>query len=370
MAPAIDRRSLQHFDWVLLGLVTCVLGIGLANLYSATSPGVESGLPPEFRRQLLALGVATGGMLVALILDYRRLERLAVPVYVGTLLLVASTLILAPVTRGSRSWLVYGSFSLQPAELAKVGLILAMARYFHRNPPSEIRRVRDLWGPALIAAAPVGLIVLQRDMGVAVLTLLIAATYLLFVRIPARAWAVLAAAAVVALAGMWTYVFKDYQKERILDFLDPSRDPLASGYQQIQSRIAVGSGELFGKGYLEGTQTQLQFLPTQHSDFAFSVLAEEWGFLGSVVLLGFYFMLLIWGLVVANSSKDSFGGMLAIGVVGMLFWPAVINVAMVLGLAPVIGVPLPLVSYGGSQLLANLVAIGLLMNVSMRRYIF
>ncbi len=370
MRPAIDRRSLQHFDWVLLGLVLAVVAIGFANLYSAASPGAVSGMPSEFRRQLLALGVGTGGLLLALVLDYRRLERLAVPVYVATLLLVASTLVLAPVTRGNRSWLIYGPLSLQPAELAKVGLVLAMARYFHRNPPGEIRRVRDLWAPALIAAGPIGLIVLQRDMGVAVLTLLIAATYLPFVRIPARAWGGLGAAGVLALAGLWTYVFKDYQRERILDFLDPSRDPLSSGYQAIQSRIAVGSGGLFGQGYLQGTQTQLQFLPTQHSDFAFSVLAEEWGFLGSVLLLAVYFTLLIWGLVVANNSKDGFGAMLAVGVVGMLFWPAVINVSMVLGLAPVIGVPLPLVSYGGSQLLANLVALGLLMNVSMRRYMF
>ncbi len=370
MRPAIDRRSLQHFDWVLLGLVTAVVGIGLANLYSAASPGTESGMPSEFRRQLLALGVGVGGLLVALVLDYRRLERMAVPVYVATLLLVASTLVFAPITRGNRSWLIYGPLSLQPAELAKVGLILAMARYFHHNPPSEIRRVRDLWMPALIAAGPVGLIVLQRDMGVAVLTLLIATTYLLFVRIPTRAWVAMGAAGVLAFAGLWRFVFKDYQRERLLDFVDPSRDPLASGYQAIQSRIAVGSGGLLGQGYLEGPQTQLQFLPTQHSDFAFSVLAEEWGFLGSLVLLGLYFTILIWGLVVANNSKDKFGAMLAVGVVGMLFWPAAINVAMVLGLAPVIGVPLPLVSYGGSQMLANLIALGLLMNVSMRRYIF
>ncbi len=368
--PAIDRRSLQHFDWVLFGLIAAVLAIGLANLYSAALPGTQSGLPNEFRRQLLALGVAVVGMIGAIVIDYRRLERMAIPVYTATLLLVASTLVLAPLTRGNRSWLVYGGLSLQPAELAKVGLIMAMARYFHRNPPSEIRRLRDLIGPMLIAAGPVGLIVLQRDMGVAVLTLMIATTYLLFVRIPTRAWVAIGAAGVLAFAGLWQFVFKDYQRERILGFLDPSRDPLASGYQAIQSRIAVGSGGFFGKGYLEGTQTQLEFLPTQHSDFAFSVVGEEWGFLGSTLLLGIYFMMMIWGLVVASNSKDSFGAMLAIGVVGMLFWPAVINVAMVLGLAPVIGVPLPLVSYGGSQLLANMVALGLLMNISMRRYIF
>jgi rod shape determining protein RodA len=367
---SIDRRSLQHFDWVLLALVLGVLSIGLATLYSATLAGAASGLPSEFRRQLVALALGAAAFTVALVVDYRRMERLAPLAYAGSLLLVASTLVLAPLTRGNRSWLIYGPLSLQPAELAKLGLVLMLARTFHRNPPGEIRRLRDLWAPALIAAVPVGLIVLQRDMGVAVLTTLVAATYLPFVRIPWRAWAGIAATGLVAFAGLWRFVFRDYQRERILDFVDPSRDPLASGYQAIQSKIAIGSGGLLGKGYLEGTQTQLQFLPTQHSDFIFSVLAEEWGFVGCMVLLVLYLGMLLWGLVVASHSKDGFGAMLAVGVVGMLFWPAAINVAMVLGLAPVIGVPLPLVSYGGSQLLANLIGLGLLMNVSMRRYIF
>jgi rod shape determining protein RodA len=368
--PFIDRRSLQHFDWGLFGLVALLVAAGLANLYSATRSGVESGLPPELRRQLFALAAAAPAMLLALAVDYRRLERWAAPIYLGSLVLLASTLVLAPLTRGNRSWLIYGPLSLQPAELAKVGLVIALARWFHRNPAVRVSRLRDLLPPALIAALPVSIIVLQRDMGVAVLTLLIACTYLPFTGIPWRAWAALAGVGAVALAGLWTFVLKDYQQKRILDFLDPSRDPLASGYQAIQSKIAVGSGGLFGQGYLEGTQTQLRFLPTQHSDFAFSVLAEEWGFLGSVLVLGLYFGVLIWGLVIARNSKDGFGAMLAVGIVGLLFWPLAINVAMVLGLAPVIGVPFPLLSYGGSALLASLIGLGLLLNVSMRRYMF
>ena len=367
---SIDRRSLQHFDWLLLALVVAVVAIGLATLYSATLTGSSSGLPGELRRQLLALLLGALAGAVALAIDYRHMERLAPLVYVASLLLVASTLVLAPVVRGSRSWLIYGPFSLQPAEFAKLGLVLMLARQFHRTPPGGIRRLRELWAPALIAALPVGLIVLQRDMGVAVLTLLVAATYLPFVRIPWRAWVGIAASGVAALVGLWHFAFREYQRQRILDFLDPSRDPLASGYQAIQSKIAIGSGGLFGKGYLEGTQTQLQFLPTQHSDFIFSVLAEEWGFVGCLLLLLLFLAMLLWGLVVASHSKDGFGAMLAVGVVGMLFWPAAINVAMVLGLAPVIGVPLPLVSYGGSQLLANLIGLALLLNVSMRRYLF
>jgi rod shape determining protein RodA len=367
---SIDRRVFQHFDWLLLGLVLAVLGIGLANLFSATQAGVEQGLPAEFRRQLAAVAIGVLAVTFLLMVDYRRLERWAPALYAAALLLTASTLVFAPVTRGNRSWLVYGPLSIQPAEFAKLGLVLLMARWFQRHPPGLVRRLRDLLVPGLILAGPVGLILLQRDLGVAVLTLLIGATYLLFVRIPARAWAVVGAAGLMALAGLWSFVFKEYQRKRILDFFDPTRDPLASGYQAIQSRIAVGSGGITGQGYLEGPQTQLQFLPTQHSDFAFSVLAEEWGFIGCSVLLVFYLSMLVWGLVVASNSKDGFGSMVAIGVVAMLFWPAAINVAMVLGLAPVIGVPLPLVSYGGSQVLANLIGLGLLMNISMRRYIF
>ncbi len=174
----------------------------------------------------------------------------------------------------------------------------------------------------------------------------------------------------VGLVSLWMFGLAPYQQRRILDVIDPGRDPLASGYQAIQSRIAVGSGGLLGEGYLEGTQTQLHFLPTQHTDFAFSVLAEEWGFVGSCAVLFLYLTLMLWGLRVARNSKDSFGAMLAVGMVGMIFWPLVLNIGMVLGLAPVIGVPLPLFSYGGSALVTSLVGLGLLMNVSMRRYVF
>ncbi len=367
---AIDRRSIQHFDWLLFGWILLLVCIGLANLYSATAAGASDGMAPEFRRQLMALGVAAVAFSVAAFVDYRKLERLATPIFIATLILLASTLVLAPVTRGNRSWLIYGPFSLQPAELAKIGLIIAMARYFHNHPPTQAIRVRELFVPTMIAILPVAIIVLQRDLGVAVLTALIAATYLPFLRIPMGVWVVILLAGIAGMAGLWQFALRDYQRDRILDFLDPSRDPLSSGYQAIQSKIAIGSGGLFGRGYLEGTQTQLQFLPTQHSDFVFSVLAEEWGFVGAGTTLLLYTGVLLWGLVVARNAKDTFGAMLAVGVVGVLFWPAVMNIAMVLGLAPVIGVPLPLFSYGGSALLAALIGLGFLINISMRRYIF
>lgn len=370
MSTMTLRRPLERFDWVLLGLTAAVLLIGLANLYSACRPGPDNLLPGFFVRQLAALGVALVALGVALIMDPRRFENLAPLLYGGVLALMASTLVFAPVINGSRSWLIYGPLSFQPAELGKVGMILMLARHFHRNPPIARLRLRDLMAPVLIVAAPVGVIALQRDLGVAMLTLLVGISYLLVLRISMRVWALVSGLAALVCTLAWQFVLREYQRDRILDFLDPSRDPLSSGYQAIQSRIAVGSGGFLGQGYIEGPQTQNGFLPTQHSDFAFSVLAEEWGFLGCAVLLAVYLGMLVWGLRVASNARDSFCAMLAVGVVGMLFWPAAVNIAMVLGLAPVVGIPFPLISQGGSQLLANLIALGFLMNVSMRRSMF
>jgi len=364
----LDRRSVQNFDWVLVALVGVLLGFGFVNLISATAAGVEGGMADVVRRQAMAVGLGAAVVVVTAFVDYRHFERFGLPIFAATLFLLALTLVVGTVTRGAQAWLFQGSF--QPSELAKIGLVIALARYLHRNPPNTITRLRDLAVPLLITALPVGLIILQRDMGVALLTLLVALTYLPLVHIPLRAWAGVAVFAAAGLAALWSFGLKVYQRERILDFLDPSRDPLASGYQAMQSRIAVGSGGLFGTGWQEGTQTQLRFLPTQHTDFVFSVLAEEWGFVGSTVVLIVFFSFLLWGLWIARNSKDGFGAMLAVGLVGTLFWPAAINVAMVLGLAPVIGVPLPLFSYGGSALLSAALAVGLLLNVSMRRYVF
>jgi len=363
----VERRRGQHFDWAFAGIVLCLVLMGLVNLVSAAAAGVEGGSDIVSRQAwVLLLGAGVAGIVLAI--DYRHYDRFAYVIYGGTIALLLITLVIAEETRGARAWLFSGRF--QPSEIAKIGMIIALAHYFGRRPPSSIRRLRDLFVPGLIVAIPVGLIVAQKDLGVAVLTLMIGLTLLPLVHVPLRAWAGLAALGAAGMAVLWQYGLKGYQQERILGFLDPSRDPLASGYQQMQSKIAVGSGGLLGTGWQEGTQTQLRFLPTQHTDFAFSVLAEEWGFIGSALVLGIYAFMLLWGLLIARNSKDTFGAVLAIGLVGTLLWPAAINVAMVLGLAPVIGVPLPLFSYGGSALLSAALAIGLLLNVSMRRYVF
>jgi len=363
----VEGRRMQHFDWVLAALVLGLVGMGLVNLVSATASGVEGG-SGIVGRQVSVLGLGAMLIAVVLLIDYRHFDRFALVLYGGSLALLLLTLVIADETRGARAWLFSGRF--QPSELAKIGMVIALAHHFSRNPPSTITQLRQLLLPGAIVALPVALIVAQKDLGVAVLTLLIGLTLLPLVNVPLRAWFGIALLGAAGLAALWRYGLKDYQQQRIMDFLDPSRDPLSSGYQAMQSRIAVGSGGLFGTGWQEGTQTQLRFLPTQHTDFVFSVLAEEWGFIGSVLALGCYVAMLLWGLLIARSSKDTFGAVLAIGLVGTLLWPAAINVAMVLGLAPVIGVPLPLFSYGGSALLSASLSIGLLLNISMRRYVF
>lgn len=363
----VDRSRGQHFDWTLAAIVLILALMGLVNLVSAAAAGVEGG-SDIVSRQMIVLGLCVFVVGAIVAIDYRHYDRFAYLIYAASVVLLLLTLAIAEETRGTRAWLFSGRF--QPSEFAKIGMIIALARYLGRHPPSEIRRLRDLFLPGLIVAIPVGLIAAQKDLGVAVLTLLIGLSLLPLVNVPLRAWVGIAFVAAASLVALWQYGLKGYQQERILGFLDPSRDPLASGYQQMQSRIAVGSGGLMGTGWQEGTQTQLRFLPTQHTDFVFSVLAEEWGFLGSALVLAVYAMMLLWALLIASNSKDTFGAALAIGLVGTLLWPAAINIAMVLGLAPVIGVPLPLFSYGGSALISAAITIGLLLNISMRRYVF
>jgi rod shape determining protein RodA len=368
--PGIDRRLIQHFDWSLFGTALLLALVGVGNLVSAAPESAATGMPDTALRQLTFLGIGLIVLLVALIPDYRILERLALPLYLGTLVLLVVLLFAGPVINGSQRWLVMGSLRLQPSELAKLALLVLFARILTRRATAPELRLRDLIGPALLAAAPVALVLRQPDLGTAMLLALIAGTFILFSRIRIRSLLWLGAAGVAAAGSAWFFYLHDYQKERVLTFLDPDRDPLGSAYHAIQSQIAVGSGGWFGMGFMRGPQSQLDFLPEQQTDFVFSVLAEEWGFIGAALVLLLYLAILVRGLLVARDAKEPFGAYLAIGIVALLFWPVVINVAMVIGLAPVVGVPLPLLSYGGSSLITCMAGLGLLINVSMRRYVF
>jgi rod shape determining protein RodA len=273
------------------------------------------------------------------------------------------------ITSGAQRWVRIGSISFQPSEFIKLSFILVMARFFHRPPSREGYSLKDLPLPFVLLLLPMGLILRQPDLGTAIILLLVFFSILIFVKIR---WSTLltiglVGAAIVPLC--WNFL-KEYQKRRILTFFNPELDPLGAGYHIIQSKIAVGSGGILGKGILKGTQCRLGFLPEQQTDFIFSALGEEWGLIGSLIIVGLYFILILWGLRIAVQSKDRFGAILSFGVVAMLFWHIFINIGMVLGVMPVVGIPLPLLSYGGSFLVSTFIGIGLLLNVSMRRYLF
>jgi len=248
-----------------------------------------------------------------------------------------------------------------------IAVIIVLARYYSRVVNPAGLSLRDLFTPFVLTMIPFFLIVKQPDLGTAMLIALIAGSMTVFIKIERRSLIYIIVSCMLTVPLVWFFM-KGYQKKRILTFLNPDSDPLGAGYHIIQSKIAIGSGMFTGKGFLQGTQNALSFLPEQHTDFIFSVLAEEWGLAGCVVLLVIFLMLIIWGLNVAHRCRDPFGTILAVGVTAMIFWQVFINIGMAMGLMPVVGVPLPFISYGGSSIITTMICMGLLMNVSMRRF--
>ncbi len=368
--PGIDRRLIQNFEWPLFMMAVLVAGIGIANLISASPEQAVTGLPDTAWRQIIWLGIGIGLLFASLIPDYRTLERLALPFYGVVVLLLVAVLFGGRIVNGSQRWLDLGPLNVQPSELAKLAVILLFARILARRSPSAPVGLRDLIVPGILIAIPAALILKQPDLGTTLIVCIVSASFLVVTRVRIFSFLLLAAFGIGAITVAWLFFLHDYQKERVFTFLNPERDPLGAAYHAIQSQIAVGSGGLFGKGFGQGSQSQLDFLPEQQTDFVFSVLGEEWGFVGVAVVLALYLGILIRGLMIAHSSKDLFGSYLSLGIVALFFWAGVINIGMVIGVLPVVGVPLPMLSYGGSALLTCMLALGLLMNVSMRRYIF
>ncbi len=363
----VDRRFLHNFDWVLLLFLGAVSGMALLNLYSASYPPVSWGMPPYIKQcYLFLMGLAA--ILVILTFDYEELHSWNYPFYIFIVILLLIVLFAGNSAGGAQRWINLGFFKLQPSELAKLMLVITLASYYSRKEVDGGYGLKDLVTPVALTGLPFVLILKQPDLGTALMLLIIFISMTVFARISWQTYLVGIILGGGATVLAWFYVLKPYQKRRIETLLDPGKDPMGQGYQILQSKIAVGSGGNFGKGYLEGTQGHLHFLPERHTDFAFSVWGEEWGFFGSLFFLGVYFCMLFWGLYIAMSARDRFGVFLSFGVVVLIFWQAVINLLMVLGLLPVVGIPLPLVSYGGSSLLTTLLALGILMNVRMRRF--
>jgi rod shape determining protein RodA len=377
----IDRRLLAHFDWGLFTLTMFIPLCGLAVLYSAgydpDSPvnlfgwvSVEFGSAACLKQGIyLCMGLIA--MLVGMSIPTHYFHRYAYILYGGALMLLVAVALFGVVVNGSRRWLDLGGFNLQPAEFMKLGLIVTMARVLSKSPPKDgsSYRLPELIIPSLFILVPMGLIMQQPDLGTAISLGAVGFAQILFVGIRPKTLGLIVAAVLLFSYPAW-HMLHDYQQRRILVLLDPESDPQGSGYHITQSKIAVGSGELFGKGYRKGTQTQLEFLPEHTTDFVFSVLAEEWGFVGSVFMIMLFFGLLSFMLRVAHRSRDLFACLLAFGITAQFFAHVVINIGMVIGLMPVVGIPLPLVSYGGSSMISLMFGIGIVQGVSMRRMLF
>ncbi len=370
-----ERMSFRAGPLIDMPLMLAAVGIvtlGLVNLYSATSVYVESAgqhsrLADNYVSQIYWVVVGALFAILAAAIDYRHYERLAMFLYAGGMGALGLVLMLASDIRGSARWIEIGGFAFQPSEFMKIVLILMIARFVHNDPKTEPRTLVDLALPIMMTAAPCALVMAQPDLGTAIIYALIAGSMLSINRVKRWSFITLLGATGAGVTVLWNYLMKDYQKARVTSFLNPEADKTGTGWHALQSQTAIGNGQLLGEGYMRGTQNQFGLLPDQFSDFPFAVFAEDWGFLGGVVLIALYAFLCIWSVHIASQAKDRFGAAVAVGVGAMVFWHAFCNIGMAIGVLPVVGITLPLFSYGGSSIVTMLIGLGLLMNVSMRR---
>ena len=364
-----DRRLATNFDWGTLALSLAIVALSIVLLYSATYERTE-GPSGMHVKQLLWAVIGLVSMCAVICVDYQTLCRHAYVLYGVLLVSLVVVLLFGRVVNGSQRWLVLGPWHLQTSELAKPVLILVLARYFTEHTPAGAAPLsfRDLCLPVLLVSLPFGLIVKQPNLSTAMVLAAILCIMVLMIglRVSTLLTTLLLGAGVLPLA--WTLVLKDYQRERLLTLLNPQPDLLGAGYHSWQSKIAIGSGGFWGKGLLAGTQSRLSFLPERHTDFIFAVLAEEVGFVGVMLLLCLFGCLLAHGFSIAYRSRDRLGALIATGVVSTLAVQIFLNIGMTIGLVPIIGLPLPLLSYGGSSLVMTFLCLGLLMNVRMRRF--
>lgn len=370
--PRSERHlvPLVGFGWSMILISLTLAGIGLVAVFSAT---VASGQPGRslVLRQVTWCSMGLVLMAASLLFDYDVLRRWAGWLYVAVVGALIAAWVVGKIAGGSQRWLEIGFMRFQPSEFAKLALVVILARYFADRGGRGNPEPRELILPILLTALPVGLVLVQPDLGTAGVMLLISLSMIAFAGVGRRAlwWG----AAVTVGIGVLIFLVGDhlmmeYQKKRLMTFLNPGDDPLGAGYHILQSQIAIGSGGVLGKGFLQGTQNQLMFLPVKHADFVFSILAEEWGFIGCIAVLGLYLALFLCGLGVVGKARDRFGELTAFGCTVMLFWHVTVNVGMVMGLLPVVGVPLSFLSYGGSSLLAAFLAVAIMVNISMRRF--
>ncbi|NDF14057.1 rod shape-determining protein RodA [bacterium] len=362
------EEEFKWLKWVPLLLELLLVTVGLMNLSSATA--VEDKSMGLWRNQAVSAALGAIITLVLYFPHYSFLSRLAYLVYLGNVGLLLAVLAFGRASLGAKRWINLGGFSLQPSELMKLSMVVFLAKYFENKSTSSGLKFGDLVIPTLFVLIPVGLIIVQPDLGTAMIILLVYGSMLMFLRIHPRVLVILIAAGAIALPVVYNYGLKPYQRQRITTFIDPMSDPKGAGYNSIQSMIAVGAGQIWGKGYKKGTQAHLNFLPEHHTDFIFSVFSEEWGFIGCSVLLLLYALFIMSGLSVAYQSNDKFASLLAFGITSIFFWHVFVNMGMVMGMLPIVGVPLPFMSYGGSALLTAMSGVAILVNIANKKYMF
>ena len=353
----------RRLDRVVLGCVLALAVLGILFVASTTSTGRLTGLA---LRQGIWVVVGVGALAAAVLFDYRTLLKVSFPLYCASLVPLVYLLAFGERIANVKSWVRWGGFQFQPAEIAKIATALLVAYLFESEDDARLRLPTFLKLGAIVGV-PFLLVFLQPDLGLALTFMALLAVALFFGGLPARGWIAIVLIGVVLSGGAW-YLLKDYQKQRIGTFLNPEQDILKSGYQLRQSKIAVGSGGFSGKGFRSGTQSQLRFLPTPHTDFILAVIAEEWGFLGVILVLGLFAVLLLRCLALAQVARDRGGVFLILSLSGMIFFSVMLNASMMIGLLPTTGIPLPLVSYGGSSVSTTFLAVGLILGVEYRRF--
>lgn len=356
-------QRIAKINWWLVFLIFCVAGVGIASLYSAGGGDME----PWASRQLARFSVGVFGMMLIAIIDIKWWYRLTWPIYFLGMILLLIVELRGQVGMGAQRWINLGFIQLQPSELMKIAVVMALARHFHGSSPEQLRKLTFLIVPALVIAAPVCLVLLQPDLGTSLMIVMAGAGMVFIAGAPI--WLFIAAFVLVAVSVPIAWQFlHDYQKQRVMTFMNPESDPLGSGYHIIQSKIAIGSGGVEGKGFLQGTQSHLNFLPEKQTDFIFTLWVEEFGLFGGLALLTGFLLIFLSALFTALRCKHNFGKYLALGISINFSLYIFINIAMVMGLIPVVGAPLPLVSYGGTSMLAALIGFGLLMSCSIFRH--
>lgn len=366
-----ERTLLKRVDFNFIFVILALNVIGLINLYSATHGPNSGDVAPLFINQIIWLVGGWCAFFIVTLIDYSLVSKLAWLVYGLNFFAIVLTSFFGRTALGAQRWIDLGFFRYQPSETMKLALIILMAKILApRSSNGPGMGFRELILPSIALILPFVFIVKQPDLGTAMMLAATGGTMILFSRVRKSLLIGALVLGIVGVWGAWNFVLRDYQKNRISTFISPESDPLKTGYNSIQSKIAVGSGKFFGKGFRKGTQSQLEFLPERHTDFIYSVLSEEHGFVGSVTTMGLFCLLYVIVIRIAMNARDKFGALLCVGVLGYIFWHMFVNVGMVIGVLPIVGVPLPLLSYGGTSMLTTMIGLGLISSVAFRRYLF